>query len=124
MAVLLQFAAQLLVVVDLAVEDDHGIAVCGVDGLVARCQIDDFQARGGQRNQVRFENALLVGSAVDNRRSGFPDPLRMGSITKMGKACDSAQNPLPLCARGGTPRLALDKARVSFNLSDAIFRVS
>ena len=41
---LLQFPAQLQVIVDLAVKDDDGVAIFGYDGLISTLNVDDLQA--------------------------------------------------------------------------------
>src|SRR6266404_376869 len=42
----LQLCTQLSVVIDLAVEYEHGVAVIADHGLIAPVQIDDFEAHG------------------------------------------------------------------------------
>ena len=96
MAALFQFRAQFHMVVDFAVEDDHGVAVRRYDRLVARVEIDDLQPRGAERYQVGLEDALLVGAAMKDRSNGAPDPLRTRNPALMCKADDSAQFPATL----------------------------
>ena len=77
MATRFQFGAQFLVIVDFAIEDDDGIAGIREDmGWSPERKIDDFQAGGAQRNQLRFEDALLVGPAMNNRGDGALNPAR------------------------------------------------
>ena len=75
----LELAAQLLEVVDLAVEDDAQLAVHGLHGLVAaRGEIDDREAGVGEAGLLAGEFALpeaaVVGAAVaqgfERRREG------------------------------------------------------
>ena len=61
-----ELRAQFQVVVNLAVEDDYSVAVFGNDRLAAGIEIDDLQPRRAERNGARFENALLVGAAVND----------------------------------------------------------
>ena len=61
-----EFFAQLQIVINFAVEDDDGIA--GQIWLVSRIEIDDFQPCRAKRYQIRFENALLVGTAMNTLR--------------------------------------------------------
>ncbi len=91
MAQLLQLGAHFEVVVDLAVEDDDGVAVFGRDGLVAVLEVDNFQAGRAQRADRRLVNALLVGSAVDQGRGGVPNAIRRWRPIFMSKANNSAQ---------------------------------
>jgi len=56
-----EFAAQFRVVVDFAVEYDDGVAVVAHDGLVASCEVDDFQADRAERNQFAFPTACWSG---------------------------------------------------------------
>src|SRR5271157_1785930 len=84
-AALFQLAPQLRVVVDLAIEDDHGIAVFGNDGLVTGFQVDDLQARGCQRYAVGFKDTLLVRPTVQNGICCVPDPSGVGAKVIMCK---------------------------------------
>src|SRR5271156_2932052 len=70
----LQVLAQLLVIVDLAVEYDDHVAVFGHDRLVPAIQVQNFQARCTQRNSFRFEHSLLIRSAVEQRPHRLSNP--------------------------------------------------
>ncbi len=61
-----QQVAKLLVVVDLAVEDDPHGSVFVRNRLVAVVQIDDAQTPHAQGNAVAEVNAFVVWSAVDH----------------------------------------------------------
>src|SRR5215472_13155183 len=101
MAETLQFGAQREVVVNLPVKDDSGVAIFGKDGLIAMVQVDDFQARRAQREQMRLKHALLVGTAVNQCGRGLPDSFRRRAPVFSGKPGDSAQLPAPsFFARG------------------------
>src|SRR6202040_2657637 len=60
-----EFRAQFAVVVDLAVEDQDGVAVVADHGLIAALQIDDLEAHRAQGNDWRFVDALLVRPAMN-----------------------------------------------------------
>ena len=114
-----QFRAQFLVVVNLAVEDDDRVAVFRGNGLVARGEVDDFQPRGAQGNQVRFENALLVRPAVDDRGNGAPNPVGIGRPGFARETYNSTQGAdhsfkkleKRMAWRAGTPRMAFDASQ-------------
>ena len=67
MAVRLQLAAEVRIVVDLAVEDDLDRTVLVPDRLIARLQVDDAQAPHRQANGTVGEEALAIGAAVGER---------------------------------------------------------
>ncbi len=69
-----QFFAKLGVVVDLAVENDDGVAIVAAHRLLAAAQIDDLQPDSAKRNRGRFPNALLIGSAMGDGTSGLMNP--------------------------------------------------
>ena len=60
----LEIAPQLLVVVDLAVEDDPDRAVLVRDRLVAAVEIDDAEAAHAERDAVADVHTLIVGAAM------------------------------------------------------------
>ena len=66
-----QFGTQFQVIVDLAVERDHGAAGSVNDGLIAAVKVDDFQPRRAKRNCARFKNALLIRPAMNQRPDGI-----------------------------------------------------
>ena len=86
-----QFGAQFQVVVDFAVEDDYGVAIGRKDGLVAAFEVNNLQASGAERADFGLEDALLVGSAMDEGRRGAPDAVRIGRPIFMGETGDAAQ---------------------------------
>jgi hypothetical protein len=60
--------AQLAVVVDLAVQDDVQAAVLVGDRLVAALDVDDRQAPAAETGRTPDVEALVVGTAVRDRR--------------------------------------------------------
>src|SRR5580692_6000182 len=92
----LQLDSQLRMVVDLAVERDDDVAILGNNRLIAPAEVDDFEASRAQRGRLRFENALLVGSAMNQRADGFLDTARSRPGFKMCEAGNAAQLPCPL----------------------------
>ena len=90
----LQFGTKFEVVVDLAVEDDDGVAVVGANGLVAGFQVEDLQAGCAQRAGSRFVDALLVRTAMDQGRRGRCDPLRTRQSVLMCETNYSAHDVL------------------------------
>ena len=91
MAALFQFPAQFQMIVDLAVEDDDGVAVLGKDGLIAALNVDDLQARRAQRDGLGFKDALLVRTAMDERRNRILDAAGRRGATSVRKAGNAAQ---------------------------------
>src|SRR5579871_1152067 len=51
-------------VIDLAVEDDHGVAAIVDHELIPAFEVDNLQPCGAQRHRSGFKYALLIGSAV------------------------------------------------------------
>ncbi len=64
MAQRFQVAADLQVIVDLAVEGDDGVGVVTSEGLVAAAQVDNFQAHRAKGGFAAFENPLLIGTTM------------------------------------------------------------
>src|ERR1700694_2577209 len=62
----LEIVAQILVVIDFAVEDDPNAFVFVADGLVAGLDIDDAEAAHGQSDILLYKKAVIVGPAVDD----------------------------------------------------------
>lgn len=69
------------VVIDFTVEDDDGIAVGGVNRLISPSQINDFQTGGAQIALAGFVDALLIGAAMNQRRSRLSNTVRFGEPT-------------------------------------------
>ena len=66
-AVLLQSRAQLAIVVDLAIADQHQRAIGVVQRLLAAVQIDDGQAAMAERGERIVMHALAVRPAMRQR---------------------------------------------------------
>ena len=73
---LLELGANFEVVVNLAVEDDDGVAVGGLDRLVAAGYVENRQPGSAKGAEGGLMHTLLVWSAMDQRGRGFRDPLR------------------------------------------------
>src|SRR5271168_3426803 len=82
-------------VVDLAVERDDDVEVLGNNRLIAPAEVDDLEPGRAQRGRLRLENALLVGSAMNQRANGFLDTARSRLGPKMSEAGNAAQLPCP-----------------------------
>ena len=101
----LQVAPQLLVVVDLAVEDDPDGAVLVRDRLEAVAQIDDAEAAHADGDAVADVDALIVGTAVRHDAAHRADlVLTNGLSVPPDYACDAAHGkfscvPVPACVR-------------------------
>jgi hypothetical protein len=52
------------VIVNLSVEDDRGVAIRTVQWLISIVDVDDAQAGRSQRDLIRRESSLLIGSTV------------------------------------------------------------
>ena len=98
---LLQFTADVSMVVDFAVERDDDVAILGNNGLIAPAEVDDLEPGRAQRGRLRLENALLVGSAVNQCADGFLDTPQCSLGLKMCEAGNAAQllSPLARAAR-------------------------
>ena len=94
MAARRQFVAQLEVVIDLAVEDDGGVAVVAVDGLVAALQVDDLEPHRAQADMRRMIDTILVGPAVGQRQRQAADTI-FGNTTTVGKPNNAAHSTNP-----------------------------
>ncbi len=90
-AAFFQFRAEFFVIVDLAVENDYRIAVLGKDGLVAGGEIDDFQAGCAEGYIGRFEDALLIGPAMEDGMNGVPDAFGTRGKLELSETCNAAQ---------------------------------
>ena len=91
----LQIAPQLLVVVDLAVEDDPDGAVLVRDRLEAVAQIDDAEAAHADGDAVADVDALIVGTAVRHDAAHRADlVLTNGLSVPPDYACDAAHGAL------------------------------
>src|ERR1700745_172674 len=108
-----QFGAQREVVVNLPVKDNSAVAIVSKDGLIAVVQVDDFQARRAQREEIRLKHALLVGTAVNQCSRGLPDSFRRRAPIFSGKPGDSAQLPAPSLSREDLARCHLELDRKS-----------
>src|SRR6266516_261833 len=103
-----QFGAQREVVVNLPVKDNSAVAIFSKDGLIAGFQVDDFQARRAQREEIGLKHALLVGTAVNQCSRGLPDSFRRRAPIFSGKPGDSAQLPAPSLSREDLARCHLE----------------
>ena len=65
MAPLLQLAAQLAMVINFAVVNQGEIAIVAVHRLLAGDEIDDGEPHRAEGDVISLENALLVGSAMN-----------------------------------------------------------
>ena len=96
MAARFESLANFEVVIDFAVEDDDGVAILGVDWLIAAGQIDDLETRCTEIAVARLVNTLLIGSAMKQRRSRLPNALRFGKPTLRCESDYAAQMPSPI----------------------------
>jgi signal transduction histidine kinase len=74
-------------VVNLAVEGDHGIAIFGAHGLIAAAEIDDFETNGAERCVGRLMYALLIGTAMIEALHRAAQYGRGRFAAEMSKAC-------------------------------------
>src|SRR5437879_13876318 len=79
-----------------------------MDGLIAVFQVDDFQARRAQREEIGLKHALLVGTAVNQCSRGLQDSFRRRAPIFSGKPGDSAQLPAPSLSREDLARCHLE----------------
>jgi hypothetical protein len=60
-----QEGADFQVVINFAVEDDHGVAVFGNDRLIAGGEVQNFQASSAKRDAIGLEDTLLIRATVN-----------------------------------------------------------
>ena len=87
----LELAAQLGVVVDLAVEDEREVAIVAVERLVAGRDVDDREAPHPDREVRADVGALAVGAAVHDRTQHLFEQLGIGA----GEPDDAAHREQP-----------------------------
>jgi hypothetical protein len=104
-AQLLEFAAQLEMIVDLPVENNRGVAIIGNDRLVSTLKIDNFQARRTHGKNARAEYSALIRSAMSQRGGGAFDALGFGRPVFMCKAGYPTQIRAPFASRPNQPAL-------------------
>src|SRR6266566_7647654 len=85
-----EFAPQLGVVVDFAIEDQHGIAIVAGHGLIPMFEIDDFEPDSAERYVGRLPNVLTVRAAVNQRAGNPPNPLGLWRFIGMRESGDAA----------------------------------
>src|SRR5450631_1691989 len=78
-------------IVDLAVKNDHYIAVFCRDGLIAAIQIQNFQPGGSQRDALGFKHSLLIRSTVQQRTHRISNPRSWWVKRLPRKPCNSTQ---------------------------------
>jgi len=85
-AALAELAAEIGVVVDFPVEDDHRVAVVAADGLLAAGQVDDAQAHGAHRDVFGLVDSLLIGPPVREQARDPVNSLGIGGGAAVGEA--------------------------------------
>ena len=83
-----ELAAQFVVIVNLAVEDDRHALVFVEDGLLATGNVDDAEASHAHRDAVAHVVTVVVGSAVANRIAHARHPIQSG-LTRIVKPCET-----------------------------------
>jgi hypothetical protein len=66
MAACFEFALQIAIVVNLAVEDNRNLTVAAGHWLTPARQIDDRQTPHAERNSIVDQDSLIVGPAMSN----------------------------------------------------------
>ena len=100
---------QLLVVVDLAVDDRGHAAVLGVERLVAARDVDDGQARVGERDGADAPQRLAIGTAMAQR---LDHPLGRVLARRAGRIEDCADPAHAALMMSGRPVTALSHPRL------------
>ena len=78
-------------VVNLAIEDDHRLAIFGKDGLIAGGQINDLQTGRSKGAQPGSENPLLIRSTMEKRLRRILDALVIRRTILCRESNDAAQ---------------------------------
>lgn len=76
---------------DLAVVDDHGVAVVAMDGLIATGDVDNAEADSAHGDRGGSKDALLIGPAVHNGLRQLLNEGRGRSMIQSGEAGYAAQ---------------------------------
>lgn len=97
-----QFLAKFTVIVDLAVENDDGVAIFGRDRLIACGEIDDLESSRSQRDGVRLKNSLLVRPPMQKSGRGPADAIRLRHPIGLRKTRYPAQSWYYSLATSGT----------------------
>ncbi len=96
MAEFFQFAAQFLMVVDFAVEDDGHIAIFRQNRLIAVTEVDDLEPRRAHGADPGLEHTLLVRTTMNQRGGGTPNAIGIRYPTFMCETNDATQVRDPL----------------------------
>ena len=112
----LQLGAQLLEVVDLAVECDGDGAARVLHGLARALEVDDAQAAKAHGDAVVHEKALVVGPAMGDAVGHVLDdrPVGVGAVINGGESHESAHAIGSSCVRARASRAA--PASISFGM--------
>src|SRR5215467_2112047 len=86
-----QLAAQLVIVIDFAVENQNDVAVVADHRLIAVGEIHDLQPNRAQRHATRLPGPLLIGTSMSQRARDLLDPLAIRLRPEVCKSCNSAQ---------------------------------
>ena len=101
MAAALELAAQLAVVVDLAVVHELQRAVVARERLHARvAQVDDREPAEAERDAVVGERAVAVGAAVVERRGHAAHGFGLGRPPEIDDTAEAAHQAATRSARG------------------------
>jgi hypothetical protein len=87
----IEFGPNFPVVVDLSVENDRRVAIVRHDRLVARFEVENFQASGADGTGIPTNYTLLVRAPMVQSRDSAFDPLWFWTPVLMGKPGDPAQ---------------------------------
>jgi hypothetical protein len=81
-----EFAAELPVIVDFAVKNEHRSAVFGGNRLIAAVKIDDLEAHGSEGDKRVFVCTVLVWAAVAERSGRYSNARKIPFTVAMSKA--------------------------------------
>jgi hypothetical protein len=73
-AQLLKFRPQVAMIIDFTIEHNSRFAAILKNGLIATLKINYFETSCTERKQIGGENALLVGTTVEESRHHVPNP--------------------------------------------------
>jgi hypothetical protein len=95
-----EFAADLKVIIDFTVENNHGVAVFRKNRLIAGRQINNLEAGRAERTGSRSKHSLLIRSAMNEGICCGPYALLIRMPVLRCESNNAAQMPRPL---PGTP---------------------
>jgi hypothetical protein len=91
-----ELVADLKVIINFAVENDHGVAIFGKNWLIPGRQVNNLEAGRTNRARSRLKHSLLIRSAMNEGIRCTPDALLIRAPVLRCESNDAAQVSTPL----------------------------